>query len=889
MCRRPLVMMLAAFTALSTTGPGVAVVASEIICRYCEQEHHQLLPAGVELDGTYQYAPDRQVDVTHIKLDVTPSFGSKTVSGTASITATVLAKPLDVLRLDAVNLAIRDVRCPSQRVRSFAASASDLQVVFAEPIAPGTSFILEIDYSAEPAQGLYFRTADMGYPEGDTHLWTQGEAHEARHWFPCFDFPNERSSTEIICHVPAAMTVLSNGQLIGETAEPDGMKAVHWLQKQPHVSYLICLVAGHFAKLEKQHRDVPLGFYTQPSVAEHAANSFADTPAIMAFFEEEIGVSFPWPKYDQVTILDFSAGGMENTTLTTLTHNTIFSTATENLHTTRQLDAHEMAHQWFGDLVTCKDWSHLWLNEGFATYYTHLYEGQSQGRDAMLYGLYEDAHNRVLPRNDDKRPIVFNEYSNPMQQFDFRSYPKGGWVLHMLRSQLGDDLYRRCIKAYLEKHAFTSVVSDDLRQVIEEHSGRPFDRFFDQWVYSPGAPELKIDYAWQAKTGLAKVSIAQTHKTDNGTRVFEFPAELRFVVGDEVIDHTITVSEQSEDFYVALPAEPDVVRFDPDYTLLAKVAFQKSDAMLKAQLARSDDMIGRLLAAKALADRKTKASAELLHAALTSDAFFGVRLAAAESLAANGSDESFELLASAWRGQTDARVRKAVVEQVAKRYHPTARRVVDEVLAEEHNPEIVAVATRALARFGDDAAEQALREQLRANSFRDELLIAAIAAIESRQDPALVPALVDLLNDRGGALATRGLAQGLRSVGALASEADDQTAVRELLMRWLHDPRSGVQTAALQGLGALGNRRALAAIEGLQTAPHPGVAAAAKAAVNALNEKQALDAPAEVIALRKELGELKDNNKKLSDEIAAIQKQLESLVPPPEKNEAAAD
>ena len=146
MCRRPLVMMLAAFTALSTTGRGVAVVASEIICRYCEQEHHQLLPAGVELDGTYQYAPDRQVDVTHIKLDVTPSFGSKTVSGTASITATVLAKPLDVLRLDAVNLAIRDVRCPSQRVRDFAASTTDLQVVFAEPIAPGTSFTLEIDY-----------------------------------------------------------------------------------------------------------------------------------------------------------------------------------------------------------------------------------------------------------------------------------------------------------------------------------------------------------------------------------------------------------------------------------------------------------------------------------------------------------------------------------------------------------------------------------------------------------------------------------------------------------------------------------------------------------------------------------------------------------------------
>ena len=145
----------------------------------------------------------------------------------------------------------------------------------------------------------------------------------------------------------------------------------------------------------------------------------------MAFFEEEIGVPFPWPKYDQVTILDFTAGGMENTTLTTLTDGTIFATATENIRTTRGLDAHELAHQWFGDYVTCKDWSHLWLNEGFATYYTHLYEGKKFGRDAMLYGLYRDATGRILTQGNDKKPIVYNAYKNPMEQFDYRSYPKG--------------------------------------------------------------------------------------------------------------------------------------------------------------------------------------------------------------------------------------------------------------------------------------------------------------------------------------------------------------------------------------------------------------------------------------------------------------------------------
>ena len=350
-------------------------LAEEAICRYCVDGFAKYLPAGSQLEGKYHYAPDRQVDVLHIKLDVTPDFDDRTVAGTASITAKVIAKPVGVLRLDAVNLNVKEVRCDEAKVGDFHTSREDLQIAFAEPLGPGTEFTVHVEYSAEPIKGLYFRTPDMGYPKTDTHIWTQGETHEARHWFPCFDYPNERSSTEIICRVPEDMVVLSNGELKSEKVDDDGLKAVRWLQEKPHVNYLICLVAGHFEKLEKKHRDVPLGFYTQPTLAKYAENSFADTKQIMAFFEDEIGLPFPWVKYDQVTIRDFTAGGMENTTLTTLMHGTIFDKATENLRTSRRLDAHEMAHQWFGDYVTCKDWSHLWLNEGFATFYTHLYEG----------------------------------------------------------------------------------------------------------------------------------------------------------------------------------------------------------------------------------------------------------------------------------------------------------------------------------------------------------------------------------------------------------------------------------------------------------------------------------------------------------------------------------
>ena len=635
-CPLFLVLTLSIFTGMLAR----ASLAEEAICRYCVDGFRQYLPPGTELKGKYHYAPDRQVDVTHIKIDVVPDFDKRTVTGTTSITAKVIARKVDVLRLDAVNLQVKSVTCDEAKIEDFYSTRDDLQIAFEEPLSPGDEFTLHIEYSAEPIMGLYFRTPEMGYPESDTHIWTQGETHEARHWFPCFDYPNERSSTEVICHVPKDMTVLSNGERMGEEIDENGLKAVRWLQEKPHVNYLICLVAGHLEKLEKKHGDVPLRFYTQPTLAKYAENSFEDTPAIMAFFEEEIGMPFPWLKYDQVTIRDFTAGGMENTTLTTLTHRTIFSKDTENLRTTRRLDAHEMAHQWFGDYVTCKDWSHLWLNEGFATFYTHLYEGHKFGRDAMLYGLARDAQG-ILSRTNDKKPIVYNEYKNPMEQFDYRSYPKGSWVLHMLRSQLGEDLYRECIKTYLERHGLTSVVSDDLRQVIEELSGRSMDRFFDQWLYHPRFPDLKITYKWMPKEKLARVTIRQTQKVDDDVMLYHFPTKLRFMVDGSPVNHEITVTDAEEDYYVPLASKPTIVRFDPDYTLLANIKFDKSDDLLEAQLANMDDMMGRYLAALAMGKRKTSKNVELLKKCLNEDPFFGVRIAAASSLRSHESDESY--------------------------------------------------------------------------------------------------------------------------------------------------------------------------------------------------------------------------------------------------------
>ena len=327
-----------------------------------------------------KYAPDREIDILHLALEVTPDFKQRTIAGKATLKFKPIARPFQELKLDAVDLAVESLTA-TETILGYQVTDKQIVVTFEQPIPPAKEASVTITYRAEPASGLYFRTPEMGYKEGDTHLFSQGEEIEARHWYPCFDSPNEKFTSEMTCHVPEGMTVVSNGRLVAEEKDANGLVAVRWLQDKPHVNYLVSLVAGYLKKVEDKYKDVPLAFYTPASEINEAPNSFRDTKDIMAFFEQEIGVPYPWSKYYQVCVNDFVAGGMENTSATTLTDYTLFTTATENIRDSQGLVAHEMAHQWFGDLVTCKDWSHIWLNEGFATYYESLFEGRKNGRD----------------------------------------------------------------------------------------------------------------------------------------------------------------------------------------------------------------------------------------------------------------------------------------------------------------------------------------------------------------------------------------------------------------------------------------------------------------------------------------------------------------------------
>jgi aminopeptidase N len=848
-----------------------AFAVEETATLECFKSAHFLAP--MDSADHRKYAPDRAVEVLHLTLDVTPDFKQRTVAGKTTIRFKNLVKPTRELKLDAVDLNVQTVTA-TERIQGYQVTEDQLVITFVEPIAPEKEASVTITHSAEPAQGLYFRTPEMGYKPTDTHVFTQGEQIEARHWYPCFDSPNDKFTSEVICHVPTNMTVISNGRLVSETVNAaTGLKTSHWSQEKPHVNYLITLIAGHFTKLEDKYKDIPMTFYTLPSETAQAINSFRDTKDMMAFFEKEIGIAYPWPKYDQTCVNDFVAGGMENTSATTLNDSTLFTDATENIRSSEGLVAHELAHQWFGDLVTCKDWSHIWLNEGFATYYETLYNGHKNGRDALLYALYGRSR-QITGMSNDVNSIVRRTYDDPGEMFGYLAYPKGSWVLHMLRSELGEDLYRQCIKTYLERFQFKNVVTEDLRSVIEEISGQSFDQFFDQWLYHAHHPELEASYSWDEKTGLARVSIRQVQKISDSVLLFNIPVTIRFKGEFGTSNQVIRVKNKEEDFYFSLPSAPKIVRIDPEYTLLMKVNFSIPTPLLHAQLADQTDTVGRLLAIEQLANKKDKETVAKLQQVLKDEPFYGVRIEASRALRSIHSDEALTALLASTK-QSDARVRRQVVSDISVFYHDTAYDSAQKIVAQEKNPDIVAVGIRSFGTYAKPEVREALLKFLESESFRNVLADAAIDAIRAQDDPSYIAPLLDTLSKREGDFASRDFSQALDTLAYLARNEEKKDSVREFLVGKVNHKRRTIKLASINALGTLGDPKAIAVLETFATASKESRerTAATRAIASLRAERKPVD---EFKGLRQEVMDLQKTNRELRKDLDTLKSKVEA-------------
>jgi aminopeptidase N len=603
----------------------------------------------------------------------------------------------------------------------------------------------------------------------------------------------------------------------------------------------------------------------------------------MEFFEKEIGVPYPWDKYYNVCAVDYMMGGMENTSLTTLTLGTLFPDASENLHSSRGLDAHELAHQWFGDLVTCRDWSHLWLNEGFATYYSLLYDKELLGNDHFKYGLYGKARS-IFGNSKDTIPIVYQGYSNPMEQFSFRAYPKGGWVLHMLRSELGEDLYRKCVKTYLERHQYKTVVTQDLVEIFEELSGRSLSQFFDQWVYLSGYPEINVNYSWDELTKQAKLSVTQTQMTNEKRPFFKFNLPVKLVVGEETHHRTIEISKDREDFYLGLEAAPSLLRLDSELTVLAKINFEPNEKMLIAQLGDQSDVIGRLQAVDKLGKKRNQVALEQLGKALKDDPFFAVRSAAADGLAAMRTPESFAALQGAL-DQADARVRQTVVRGLTKFYSDDAYNALKGIADREPNPDLRSEAIIGIAAYAKPELRNFLVRELGTASYHHRIADSAIKAMRSQDDSFYVRPLLRHLKDSENKFSSSGFAQALGTLAYLARHEDDKdkAKVREFLIEQLDHLKERVARAAMGALGELGDSKAIPVLTTFATADSDSAQGkGAQSAINKIRQNApASKAPAEVNRLRGQVQDLEKQLNGLSGELKAMQARFKEALESP--------
>jgi aminopeptidase N len=696
-----------------------------------------LATAPALADDPLKFAPDRPVDVERIDLDLSVDLEQKQVSGSATITLSAL-RSLQRFGLDAVDHEVSSVKVAGPKGAVLSYDYDGKRLVVERPLARGERLRVVIRYRVrDPETGLHFYGPTKESPNTPWQVWSQGETTTNRYWFPCVDHPDERQATSLTARVRPGLQVISNGVHLGTKVEGQGPKARsvwRFEQKREHVAYLVTLVVGSFdvVKGEPWRGKVPMTYYVPKGRRADALRSFARTGEMMTLFSKLTGVDYPWPKYDQVVVEQFSFGGMENTGATTLNERTLHDERAHLDYSSEGLVAHELAHQWFGDLLTCRDWAHVWLNESFATYFDALWTEHSQGADAFAYEMFQNSE-RGRPAGV-RRPIVDRRYSSPDSMFDGRVYPKGSCVLHMLRLQLGEATFWRGIKRYTKGLADSSVESVDLRRSLERESGRNLERFFTQWTERPGHPVLDVRLQRDATRGFITVTIKQTQKGP----AYAFPAELLFRFGKREVRQTLDVRAKSERFVLPEKSAPTYFRFDPREAILLKEQKVHKGRNLWIEQLRRGDLIGRIRAARHLAKDRRPAALAALREGLNKEQAYEIRCEIAKAL----------------RGVAGKPSRIALLGALADE-HPKVRRAAAEALAGHGRDASVAEALAARLEAGDPsyyveaacvsayaaaAAEprQLLVAALERESHNDVIRQAALNALRGLDDPSLV-------------------------------------------------------------------------------------------------------------------------------------------------------
>jgi aminopeptidase N len=589
--------------------------------------------------ASYRQTPRRDFDLLHTELDLSFDWARQAVLGKATLTLKPYFYPQNVLVLDAKDYetgAIYLVRGDSRSKLGYRYDEKQLTIHLPEKLTAKDTIQLEINYTAFPERnagngskaildnkGLYFIDPLDTVPGKPSMIWTQGETEHNSKWFPTIDKPNERATQLFKLTVPDTLVTISNGELVRQEQLGNGLRRDYWELKLPSAPYLAAIAIGDFSKVEARAGDIPLGYYVEKGFEKGAEKVFENTPEMIAFFEEILGVKYPWPKYDQIVVRDFVSGAMENTTASIFMEELRLNEREAIDSEWDYIIAHELFHQWFGDFVTTESWSNLPLNEGFANYSEYLWNEHKYGIDEASLKLVSEMEGYFAEAESKQMNLIRFEYADSEDMFDSHSYNKAGIILHMLRRHLGDEAFFGALNEYLQRHAFQSVEVHDLRLAFERYSGQDLNWFFNQWFLDKGHPELLVEVDYSQPENIL-VSAYQAQDLEKAP-LFQVPIEISWYEGDTRKTRTFQMSQTFQQFSLENNTPISQVYVDEGFNLLAKRRVERTADQYARQFKESQLGVARYEALDSLVSREAKGQLlEIVPLAL-GDPFWAVR------------------------------------------------------------------------------------------------------------------------------------------------------------------------------------------------------------------------------------------------------------------------
>jgi aminopeptidase N len=715
----------------------------------------------------------RDYDMQHIALNLKFDWEKEQTSGIATITLAPLMPNFQTINLDAGSMTINSVKLGGKDLKfNYDEPNTNLTINLDRVYKIGEAITFDVDYRTKggvientlgfgAGGGLKFIKPDADHPNRRKQIWSQGESDYNRFWFPSYDSPNDFATTELTATVEKPLFVMSNGKMIDRKDNKNGTETFHWKMDTPHANYLTSIVVGEYTELKGEYAGIPVSTFIFPNEAKDGAISVKRLPEMVKFFSEKTGVKYPYVKYAQ-TMAEGFGGGMENISATTMTPTMIHDERELLDGDSESLQSHELAHQWFGDFVTTREWSDVWLNESFATYMQALWDENSKGHDYFLYSDVRSNQQQYLNtwNQGNRRPVVTKYYTNADALFDTYAYPRGGAVLHILRKHLGDELFFKSLNHYLTKNANSPVQTEQLRIAIEEATGQSMDWFFDQWLYKMGHPIFEVTQNYDESSKKLTLNVKQTQKLDLLNQYPQaefFQAKVDIEIDGKV--QQVLLKPQAENvFTFDSPTKPQLVNFDYEGTLIKELKFDKSIDELLYQFKNDKDALGRVWAMNQLVPRwKSKDSSDAdkakilaaMNQAITTEPLWLIRRDviqavaqsqgnpnAANAVAANFDAATITALTTAAKDKIP-NIRAAAISGLGflrdAKYSGTFLAALN-----DQSYSVIDAASIALARTKDAKAYDALTKLVETNSWKDHIRIAGLQGLATLGDKRAV-------------------------------------------------------------------------------------------------------------------------------------------------------